>query len=234
MYQSINLLVYAENNISFQQNVHALIVESRTPFKEVRSLGLLFSSIKNPPSRIILMVKTKEFLNTIETLAKTCHNYQSRIFIVHETHDTEDGFFANFCINPQLDKLKSFINNNSNQTSYVSHQSSNLLSKLIELELTNLDISKKYIGFKYLTDLIVNAFCSQFYSNNYIQLFEYVATSHLQSIDTIERDVRHMLLTTWERSEKFKSILQQYCPTSHKPNSKKLLKAIISHLKNTI
>lgn len=235
MYQSINLMLYAENNTTSQNLIQSLIINHEIPFKELRSLGLVFSAIKNPRNYIILLIKNKETLTSIETISKIYHNPQSRIFIVYETEDTIGGFFENFCLSSNLNKLNEFIVN-TYQSNKISppNQPSKLLSKLVTLELENLDISQKYIGYKYLLDLVVNAVSTQCFSTNYIDLFEHTAIYNSASIDTIERAVRHMLLTTWKTSFKFRHILQKFLPNSQNPNSKKLLNAIIHHIKNAI
>lgn len=235
MYQSINLMIYAENNTNPQKLIQSIVASHNIPFKELRSLGLVFSAIKNPSTYLILLIKTRQLLESIKSISKNCPDCQSRIFIIYDSENNIDPFFENFCLNSNLDKVNQFITNISQSKQIFSpRQPSKLLSKLVELELQNLDVSKKYIGFKYLIELIVNAISTQCFSSNYIDLFEYVAILNLASIDTVERDVRHMLVTTWKTSVKFKHILQKFLPNSENPNSKRILNAIINYIKNAI
>ncbi|MFQ6723838.1 MAG: sporulation initiation factor Spo0A C-terminal domain-containing protein, partial [Clostridia bacterium] len=109
----------------------------------------------------------------------------------------------------------------------------NLLNKLIKDELIKLGLSDKYVGFKYLTELITNSLKSSFYTTKYIDFFEYVSRINLSPIDSIERAVRHMLSTTWKQNKEFRQTLRSKCQID-KPNSKNLLNAIITHFKEFI
>ena len=228
-------MFYSETNSQLRSNIRSLIIDSETPFKELRSLNLLFATIKNPQNLIIVLVDSVKLLKSLQNVCKNCYDYQNRVFVIHSSLSTVDNFFDKYCIYPNLDELKNFLSYHI-QTLNISpqHQPSKLLSKLVKLELQNLEISKKYIGFKYLTDIIVNALCNNFYSDSYIELFKYVASINLATIDTIERDVRHMLLTTWKNNAKFRQTLQTSSQHLEKANSKNILNAIITHLKNVI
>ncbi|MBQ7798232.1 MAG: hypothetical protein IJ371_03830 [Clostridia bacterium] len=233
MYSSINLIFYSEGGVTFEDDVKSIIIESNTTFKELNSLKLTLSAIKNPQNHIILIAKSKEFLNTIEDIASICHNFQNRVFVVYSSPEIIDCFFDNSCMYNQLDTLKKFIHDSIQaQNIYPQHQTSTLLNKLISLELGNLEISCKYIGFNYLIDVVSSALSTKFYSDNYIDLFKHIANISLSSIDTIERNVRHMLLTTWKKSCKFREILKPYTPP--KTNAKNILNSLITYLKNII
>ncbi|MBQ8522711.1 MAG: hypothetical protein IJ458_03515 [Clostridia bacterium] len=235
MYKSSNLIIYSENNIELKNDLVSLISQCDVAFKELHSLSVLFSSIKNPQYHLIIIVKSVKFLKMIQNIAKTCHNYQNRIFIVFSSSGIDDLFFNNCCNFNQIYKVKDFIVNNIQlNTIQPQHQTSNLINKLVKLELENLDISSKYVGFKYLTDVLANALSINFFGDNYINLFEYVASIHLANIDTIERDVRHMLLSTWKNSPKFRNTIQNHLNLNKKPNSKNILNAVLNYLKNVI
>lgn len=234
MYSLSNLIVYSEKEIEFKNEVISTIVEFDISFKELHSLTLTFSAIKNPQNYIILLAKSKEFLTTIENIAKGCHNYQERIFVIYNSDEIEDCFFNNSCNRHQLYTLKSFISKAlSSQAITPSNNTSTLIYKLVELELHNLEIPAKYIGFKYLAEILTRALSTNFYACDYIDFFQYSARIHLATIDTIERDVRHMLLTTWKKSQKFRDLIQE---NNHieKPKAKVIFNAILSYLKRVI
>lgn len=235
MYNSGNLILYSEKDICFKNDIYSILIECNTPFKELNSLPLVFSAIKNPENIIVIIIKNEEFLKLIEEFAKKCYNYQNRIFIIFTSKDLVDFFFQHYCVFPQINEFKTFITNNvQNKNICLNRKTSNLLQKLIMLELEKLDISSKYIGFKYLTDVLVNALSTNFYTNNHIDLFKQVAGLHLAKIDTIERDVRHMLVSTWKKSTQFRESIQNNSSKIDKPNAKNILQAIIIYLKNVI
>ena len=233
MYTCIKLNLYSEGSQPLSHNIKQVLIDSGIPFKELRNSTLLFSAIKNPENIIIAKVSSATLLSQIESFAKNCYNYQNRIFIVFEDKLLSDNFFTNSCDISNLSHLAKFLNTYRAPIPNKPSQPANLLIKLVRFELKKLQIPTKYIGFNYLTQLAVNYLCNNYSSNTYIELFEYVAGLNLASIDTIERDVRHMILTTWKNNAHFRNALQ--CKNVlEKPNSKNILTAILSYLKDTI
>ena len=234
MYSFSNLILYSEKTSDLTNNVRRVLFDCNISFKEASSLKLVLSSIKSPQYYVILIVKSKEFLQSIEKEIKYCYDYQSRVFIIFENNTLNDYFFNNFCTFPQLDKLQLFIKNNMGiEEIFPPNQPSKLLITLIKEELRSLGLSSKYTGFQYLIDLLANALTKHFYSAYYINLFEYITSLHNSTIDTIERDVRHMLLTTWKQNDRFRQKLQ-HLTSSNNPNSKTLLNAIIEYIKKVV
>lgn len=234
MYSLNNLIIYSEKDVEFKNKIIEILLDSNVIFKELHSLALTFSAIKNPQNHIIIAVKTKDFLASIENIAKGCHNYQNRIFIVFESINIDDYFFNNKCIKDQLEPLKDFILKTTTfQSISPLSNTSTLVYKLVELELKSLEISSKYTGFKYLTEILTQALSTNFYACDYIDFFQYSARLHSSTIDTIERDVRHMLTTSWKKNEKFRNIIQQNNPIEN-PKAKTILNAILEYLKNII
>lgn len=233
MYSSINLILYNEKGSSNRDVILKSMIQSGILFKELNSLPLLFSAIKNPKNLIVVSVKSNKLLNSIEQVAKLSHNYQNRMFMIYSTPALIDHFFSNFCLANNIDSLNKFLSVNSKnlQTEY---NTSNLLNKLIVLELQKLDISPKYVGFNYLASVLTNVFANNFYSSNYIDLFECVAYNNLSTIDTIERSIRHMLSTTWKNSDRFKSCLKSTSSKMSRPSAKAILNALIVYMKTVI
>lgn len=231
MYSCIKLNLYCEGWCHIAQQVKSIISNIGLPFKELHNCTLLFSAIKTPDNIVVAVVSSRQLLVQLEKFAKTCYNYQNRIFIVYKDINLHDNFFSNTCNPKSLDVLSKFLSTTSATNKPL--QPSSLLLKLVEFELKKLQIPDKYIGFNYLTQLAVNYLCNNYPTNTYIELFEYVAGINLASIDTIERDVRHMILTIWKNNPNFRNVLQ-YKTIIQKPNSKNILSAILTHLKETI
>lgn len=233
MYSCIKLNLYCEAGCSSAQDIKNIIIGQGISFKELRNSTLLFSAIKNPENIVVVLISSNNLLTQLETFAKNCYNYQKRIFIVFQNTQLLDNFFINSCCYNKTNKLIDFLTSTDITNSQTPTQPSQLLIKLVRFELEKLQIPTKYIGFNYLNQLAVNYLCNNYTSNTYIELFEYVAGINLASIDTIERDVRHMLLITWKNNSYFRNTLQ--CNNVlEKPNSKNILSAILSYLKNTI
>ena len=233
MYSYIKLNLYCKKWDDLAQNIKNSLIDIGYTFKELHNSTLLFSTIQNPNNIIIISVSSIKFLSQLESFAKECHDYQNRIFVVFKDQSLDDKFFINTCTNTNLNPLLNFLKLSKIHNLNQPIQPSKLLTKLVILELKKLQIPTKYIGFDYLTQLSVNYLCNTYSSNTYIELFEYVASINLASIDTIERDVRHMILTTWKNNYKFRNILQSKSIVE-KPNSKNILIALLKYLKNTI
>lgn len=233
MYSLSDLIIYTEPGIQDVNTIKRILIECNATFKELNSLKLVFSAIKNPQHYVIIAVHSRDMLHKIEDIAKLCFDFQNRIFIIFSSTGLNDNFFNNTCHLSQLHILKDFIKNKVCCNNIYPQQPHTLLYKLIKLELEKLDLATKYIGFEYLAESLTNALSTQFYTDNYIDIFQCVATSHLSTIDTIERNIRHMLSTTWKNSAKFKYILSTNCKIE-KPNSKNILKAIIEYIKKVI
>lgn len=233
MYTCIKLNLYCEGWCPVAQEVKSTIIKTGLPFRELHNTTLLFSSLKNPDNIVVAIISSRQLLLQIEEFVKTCHNYQNRIFIVYKNISLHDNFFIHTCAYPNLNNLSQYLTQGNIINLNPPTQPSTLLTKLVKYELQKLQIPTKYVGFNYLTQLAVNYLCNNYPPNTYIELFEYVASINLASIDTIERDVRHMILTTWKNNTQFRNILER---SEHieKPNSKNILNHILAYLKQTI
>ena len=233
MYSSINLIVYSEKGCVYRNDILTSIINTNIRFKELHSITLLFSAIKNPNNLIVIAVNTKEFLITIEKVAKLVYNYQNRVFIIFSSPALIDFFFENYCLISDMNKLEQFIVSNSHNL-FTEYKKSQLLNKLITLELTKIDLSPKYVGFEYLVTILSNIFTNNFHHSSYIELFECVAYNNSHTIDTIERNIRHMLSTTWKNSDIFKTCLKSTTPKLTRPSARTILDALIIYIKNVI
>ena len=235
MYNLCNLMVYCERSANIQNTIYETLSEYDIPFKQFNSLRLMLSSVKNCNNYAIFAVNSIELLNKIKLASKQWYNYQNRVFVVYCNQEILDNYFNNWSVFPDLSPLKNFIQRNllSKNIKPPEHTLT-LLNKLVRLELENLNISSKYTGFNYLIEILSNAMRHNFYCDDYIKLFECVATSHFASLDTIERAVRHMLISNWKENYTFRNALKLDKNLFPKPNSKNILNAILDYLKKVI
>lgn len=235
MYSLSNLIVYYDKNFEHKQDIQTLLINNDIHFKVYNSLKLLFATLKNPQNYIIIAIDNLTTLRELENISHECFDYQNRLFVIFSSPTLIDNFFNNYCTYDHLDKLTTFIHSNiKNKSLICQQQPSTLLNKLICLELQNLGISTKYVGFKYLVGAIVNALSKNFYTNSYIDLFTNIASTNLETVDTVERDVRHMLRTSWKNNSTFRNVFKSNFNTSSTPKVKDLLEAIINYLKEVI
>ena len=235
MYNLCNLMVYCEKSANIQNRIYKTLSEYEITFKQFNSLRLMFSSVKNYNNYAIFVVSSIELLNKIKLASKQWYNYQNRVLVIYCHKEVVDSYFNNWSLFPDLSPLKNFIHKNLLSKNIKPQEHSlTLLNKLVKLELENLNISDKYTGFDYLIEILSNAMRHNFYCDDYIKLFECVASSHLASLDTIERAVRHMLISNWKENITFKTALNLNKNIIEKPNSKNILNAILDYLKKVI
>ena len=234
MYTLSNLLIFSEyNNPTFSQ-IKKHLIDKDIIFKELHSLKLSLSSIKNPQNYIVLLINNNETLRHIESAIKNYFDFQNRVFVVFENEDLDDHFFFYNCTLNSVDKLDNFIQSNIlNKNNLYANKTQTLLYELIRLELIKLDLSEKYVGFEYLVEGLTRALSSNYYSNNHVDMFCGVPETHATTIDTVERNIRHMLSTAWKNNETFKTKLN-LTKSNKKPNLKFFLDAIITHIKQVI
>ena len=235
MYSSSDLIIYYDKEFEWKGEINKQLIEHDIMFKVFNSLKLVFSAIKNPQNHVIIATNNPSTLHQIENIAGKCFDYQNRVFVIFSSTELVDNFFTNYCIVPQLNNLNTFICDNIKSNRLIqNNQTSTLLNKLVALELENLGLSTKYVGFKYLVGAVSNALSKNFYTNNHIDLFANIASTHLETIDTVERDVRHMLRTTWKNSAILRDTFKSTFIQNKIPNARDLLQAIIEYLKTVI
>ena len=231
MHSSTELIFYSERHDSYQNNVRSLIIDCDISFKEVYDISYLFSLIDNPKTCIIMLINTQQHLTEIKNIMTSYNRHN--IFIVYFNNIANDGFFDNFCSYENLEPLKAFLNyhlNNQNNCVYI--QTHSLAHRLIRFEFENLEISKKYNGFKFLVDFCINCI----YSNpslSYIELLELVAQLNLTTFEIVEHAIRHMLLSTLKSSSRCRKLL---CISSTQSplSTKDLLNSLVKYLKSVI
>ena len=101
-----------------------------------------------------------------------------------------------------------------------------IVTQIIRTEIENLGISKKYLGFKYVVDIISCAIFNNIedaYNNN---MFEFIASINHVNTHNVERDIRHMLISCYNSCVKIKNIVK-----ISKINAKNILNNLIKYLK---
>ena len=233
MYDSPNILLYADNDDDFRRNAHSLIAECGIPFIEISSITHLFSAVKKDSGHII-MVATRDLIDIIINLYTT-NECKSHVFFVCNFKEA-----INLPPNKQVkygdfNNLRDYlISNIKVKNINMKFQPQTPLSKLLRTELENIDISKKYTGFKYIVDLITHWFKNKVINTYSNDLFKEIASINTTTYDIVERDIRHMLVTTWKNSPKFRTAILPNKQTKSTLPAKQILNGLICYLQKII
>jgi len=231
MNNSLNLLLYVDKTVCFRDEVRLLIAKCGIPFIELDGVAHLFSAVKQS-NKCIIVVAGQQLFETITSFRNTT-NELSHIFFVLKFNPLIS--VKNFCTCETLYKLEEYLNINIRLKNIdMRFPNTTLMHRLIRCELNNLDISKKYAGFKYIVDLIDNVLKTKITNPYSSELFKYVASINVTTADIVERNIRHMLTTTWKNSTKFRSAILPKKQDKTSIPAKDILNGIIDYLKQII
>lgn len=231
MYNLPNLIFYCNSEAKYAIDIRASLTKYNLPFIETDNEIDVFSFAQNPKNYIIFVANTNSTPLQLIKLSKINKN----IFIVYPNEYATNVEIKHYCTHQSLDLLEKYLLANVNLNNISTKlPTSSLLNKLIMLELENLGISKKYIGFKYLVDIITNSICKNTSIPYSAEQFEYIANINSSTPDAIERDIRHMLLSSWKASKTLQITLCSKLSLKQQPNAKSVLINLIRYLKETI
>ena len=108
------------------------------------------------------------------------------------------------------------------------------IHRIVSFELENIGVSKTYLGFKYILDLIILCIKDRQNLTSLDSKFERVGEVNLSNKGAVERDVRHMLNQCWKNNSTFRNTLVSVNNGDFTVNFKNLLKYTIQHFLNFI
>ena len=227
-HSKINLFVFNNSPTSINA-VRLLLSRNDIPFNEFETLSELKSLIQNKNNYFIIVCDMVEIIKYIQAVkSDICKN----IFIVSNIN------LCNSFATNELDKLEAEILSlvDCNKIN-VSLPPLTLTNKLIRQELENLNISKKYTGFKYLVELVNVAITKNMSDAYTVENFEYIASTNNSQASNIERDIRHVISVNWKNYDSNASNILQVTLLPYingATNTKNILNALILHVKNII
>jgi len=172
--------------------------------------------------------------NSINKIIKSNNYNDSKIFIIYD-QNLSNYQFENSCSFKNLEPFEQFLLESISLNKINTQpQTQPLLNRVVDIELEKLDISKKYIGFKYLVDFIAKSLSYKYRNYSMPQIFDFVASINNSSYDTIEHDIRHLLLTNWKTNIKLKNALPDLNKIKYQPNAKTILQNLIYYIKQSI
>lgn len=210
-----NLILHDDGTV-YHYQLTSLLSSRNIPYTSVGILHL-FNAVDNPANVIALINTDKNTINNILSLQnKTLHHADLLIINPLTLGDGLD--------NVEAILKSSYIKNNGYQI-----QSISLIEKVVRLELQSIGIENKYIGFKYLAELLTQAIINQDNQPYTLNKIENIAISNNISLDSAERDIRHLLT-----SSKPTLLHNQIIDQNLKHSTKQTINNIFKYLKNII
>ena len=102
-----------------------------------------------------------------------------------------------------------------------------LLSHLVANALEGLGVCKKYTGFRYLVDFLRVRLSSRISKPSYCATLDIVAALNRSTRDIVDRDTRHILMSSWKNSTKLRSTIQL---NTNQPGAKQILNNLIEYI----
>ena len=230
------LLLYVEDGVQFQEKVESLIIDADILFKEVLNVSQIFSALETSNSKGVILVASQEMLGVVNRIIKSNPSYIDKMFVVHCLHNVSKNLFDNdnICEEVNMDKFNKFLNLSLREENEQVRSEPDLLYRLIRFELDGLGVSKKYIGYKYLVDIVYSVIVNEETDCYSFSLFEEVAKQNFCGPELIERDIRHMLTMTFNTNLKFQKQILSNSKNKTNINSKFILNNLINFIKNNI
>ncbi len=130
-----------------------------------------------------------------------------------------------------MTNLSSFTSISSTNSIDKTPQPIPILSQLVANKFEKLGISKKYTGFRYLVDFLRITLSNRDIKLNYCNTLDIVATLNSSTRDIVDRDIRHILLSSWENGNHLRSTISL---SDQQPGAKQILYALIDYIQRII
>lgn len=223
-----NLFLFCEDGFNQKNNIRSLISQYNIPFKEVDSIANIFLLLKYPSNYFVLAINNKSTYNAIVAHLSSANIHPKQVFVIFQPNNKQKPPYCQ-----EIEKLNNFILSNiQNKNISTALQTPSLIEKVVRLELENIGILKKYIGFKYLVDLLSIALKQQIDTPYNFEIFTIVGSLNNCLADTIEHDIRHMIISCWKNNQYLKDAVN-YKNNSH-ISAKNIVNKLIIYLKKSI
>jgi len=235
----LKFIFFAEENCKYQNNVRTIISKLDLPFCEIYKQDVLFNQLQqeNNLCYFIICIDSEQMYNYFNKLSQSLIYKNYNFFVIYGQNFTNELScpLNNFCLYNNLNQLEQFlIKSLLENKEQIIPSPQPFLKRIIDTELTKLDISKKYVGFRYLVDFIAMSLSHRCYNLDTYQIIDLVASMNNTNTDTIDHDIRHMLLASWKSSIKLKNSLLSLNKTTFQPSGKNILKNLVSYIKQAI
>ena len=224
MYNYVNLLVYNKDSTDIGQKVDSILNSLPFSFISINTFESLLSKIQEKNCHVLVVVDNANIYNTLKNINLSTPNAYDRFIVIYINDITPIPKFTNHYTYHNLDDIKPTLMS-LNPIAIPS-----FIQKMVRIELEKLNLSKKYLAFKYLVDII----CYSLYTGNKdtfsTNMLSHIALINSTSWSSVERDVRHMLTSNWNSNEIFRSVICKHI-SGTEINTKILIDALISYIK---
>ena len=223
MYNYVNLLVYNKGSTNIGQKVDSILNSLPFSFISLDTFEGILSKIQEKNCYVLVVVHNINIYNTLKNInfpANTCDKF----IVIYSINRTPIPKFTNYYTCNNLDEIKSTLMS-LNPIAIPS-----FIQKMVRIELEKLNLSKKYLAFKYLVDTICHSLYTGDKNTFSTNTLSYIALINNTSWNSIERDIRHMLTSNWNSNETFKSAICKHI-SGTEINTKILVDALISYIK---
>lgn len=213
---NIRLTFYSDTTDEFSGLVKSCILKYEICFEEINNIDELILQLNYGYTYAIICIK--EPYNN-ELINNKCFNKDHFVKIINPETVDYNHIVSNFIQSLAIDNKILFI-----------HKTSSLEVQLVNIELEKLGLSKKYLGFKYISDIVIESIKRKILDSYNPSLFKRIAIVNQVSEESVERDIRHILSKTWKSSSEIKQLFPTLNKTS--PKSHELLNRIVTYIKS--
>ena len=211
------LTFYSDCKDTFSDYVKSCISKYEICFDETNNINELITNINDGLTYAILCIKSP-YNN--ELIDNNCYNKERFVKILNNEDSIDyNSIVSNFIQTLAIDNKILF-----------AHTPLSLEVQLVNGELENLGLSKKYIGFKYISDVTIESIKRKILDSYNPSLFKRIAIINQVTEESVERDIRHILAKSWKTSPEIKQLF----PTVNKtiPKAHDLLNRVVNHIKS--
>lgn len=221
------LLFYAERDTKFNDKIRAEFFKYSLPFIEISDGIELLNALASHNFNIIMRIDSQDLYNKVVNIVNKEQISASSFMIIHENPTFSASQYQS---TNNIDEIVRYIlllsaNNKIN----MQPPTPSIVQRILAMEMEKVGISKSYIGFKYLVDLLVLNVLDRQSLISLDEKFEKLAILNNISKECIERDLRHMLNSCWKNSDTFRDTLLNFNKSTFTINFKNLISVTIKY-----
>lgn len=204
MKERTHLLFYYEDETAFTDKIRAEFFNRSIPFLEISNKSDFFDALESKNYNIVMQINSQNMCDKIIDVAEKQEIPSTAFIIISEKQLQCSRYILTNKLDDVIKYILSLALTYSINMRPINHS---VIHKVVSAELEKIGITKTYIGFKYIVDLIVLCLKDR---KSLIPLdakLDKVALVNSINKASVERDIRHMLNTCWKNNEVFRNVL---------------------------